>query len=364
MVPLAAILALGFAGVTPAPYLTDLFTELDARLPNGQYRIPSLVSTPSGTLLAIINGREHRRDVTPNIIYLRRSVDDGATWSDAVPLLSDPNNATEYGGAPVVDPTGAITYVHTKYVFGSHGCGGCVQWGTRSVDDGLTWSTPQPLNVSGSPANETYGGALASGVTLKNGAHAGRMMVALRGDCCGQERTSFVIYSDDRGASWRGGQKISLLPQYGGGWTECQVAELQNGSVLLTSRNAFDTTSGQGPRMFARSDDGGVSWAANWSAYDLPDPYCEGSLLSDPKAGTLLFGNPSHAGHRLNFSVHRSADGGRTWPRATVVYAGDAAYSDMAFTRNGSVAVLFERGSGGDPYRWVSFGVLPVPQYQ
>ena len=114
--------------------------------------------------------------------------------------------------------------------------------------------------------------------------------------------------------------------------------------------------------MFARSDDGGVSWAANWSAYDLPDPYCEGSLLSDPKAGTLLFGNPSHAGHRLNFSVHRSADGGRTWPRATVVYPGDAAYSDMAFTRNGSVAVLFERGSGGDPYRWVSFGVLPVPQ--
>ena len=67
-------------------------------------------------------------------------------------------------------------------------------------------------------------------------------------------------------------------------------------------------------------------------------------------------------GHRLNFSVHRSEDGGRTWPRATVVYAGDAAYSDMAFTRNGSVAVLFERGSGGDPYRWVSFGVLPVPQ--
>ena len=80
------VAALAFAPA-PAPFLTDLFTELDARLPNGQYRIPSLVSTPRGTLLAIINGREHRRDVTPNIIHLRRSVDDGATWSDAVPLL-------------------------------------------------------------------------------------------------------------------------------------------------------------------------------------------------------------------------------------------------------------------------------------
>ena len=86
------------------PNLTELFRELDPRLPHGFYRIPSLVSTPRGTLLAIINGRMHRRDVTPNIIYLRRSVDDGATWSEAVPMLSDPNNATEYGGAPIVDP--------------------------------------------------------------------------------------------------------------------------------------------------------------------------------------------------------------------------------------------------------------------
>ena len=55
------------------------------------------------------------------------------------------------------------------------------------------------------------------------------------------------------------------------------------------------------------------------------------------------------------------ATGGRTWPRSTIVYPGDAAYSDMAFTRNGSVAVLFEKGYGGNPYVSVAFGVLPVP---
>ena len=43
------VAALAFAPA-PAPYLTDLFTELDARLPSGQYRIPSLISTPRGTL--------------------------------------------------------------------------------------------------------------------------------------------------------------------------------------------------------------------------------------------------------------------------------------------------------------------------
>ena len=48
-------------------------------------------------------------------------------------------------------------------------------------------------------------------------------------------------------------------------------------------------------------------------------------------------------------------------PASTVVYAGDAAYSDSAFTRNGSVAVFFEKGWGGFPYRSVAFAVVPPP---
>jgi len=356
---IALLLACGAAAVP----LTDLFTQLDARLPHGDYRIPSLIATPKGTLLAFIFGRMHRTDNTPNILYLRRSVDDGATWDEARAILNDPQNGTMFGGAPVVDPTtGAVTFVHTRYVYGVRGCGGCMQWGIRSEDEGLTWSAGQLLNVSG-PPNATYGGALASGIALVGGPHAGRMMVALRGDCCGDKRTSFVVYSDDGGATWHGGQKMSLLPEYGGGWTECEVAELRNGSVLMTSRNFYGGSSGQGPRLFARSDDGGATWAANWSAYDLPDPYCEASLLSSPNRsnGAVLFANPSHKGRRLNMSLHRSDDGGRTWPHSTVVFAGDSAYSDMAYTRNGSVALFFERGGGGNPYVSVAFGVVPVP---
>ena len=60
-------------------------------------------------------------------------------------------------------------------------------------------------------------------------------------------------------------------------------------------------------------------------------------------------------------ALRPSTCGRRTWPASTVVFGGDAAYSDMAFTRNGSVAVLFERGGGGNPYHSVAFGVLPVP---
>ena len=139
------------------------------------------------------------------------------------------------------------------------------------------------------------------------------------------------------------------------------MAELHNGSVLLSSRNFYGRSSGQGPRLFARSDDGGATWAANWSAGEgtstpLPDPYCEASVLGDPGRGVVYFGNPSNARYRANFSVHTSYDGGSSWPESVVVYAGGAAYSDLTFTRNGSVAVLFEK----DNYNSVAFGVVPA----
>ena len=89
---------------SPTPiYQQDLFQELGPPLPypfntSGYYRIPSLLASSNGTLLAFIAGRFHRTDATPNIIYLRRSLDDGNTWLAPQPILSDPHNATEYAG--------------------------------------------------------------------------------------------------------------------------------------------------------------------------------------------------------------------------------------------------------------------------
>ena len=41
------------------PKMLVLFTELDARLPTGYYRGPSLVTTGKGTLLAFVLGAIH-----------------------------------------------------------------------------------------------------------------------------------------------------------------------------------------------------------------------------------------------------------------------------------------------------------------
>ena len=275
--------------------------------------------------------------------------------------------------------------------------------------------------------NRTFGGGLASGIALTTGPHKGRLLAALRHDCgCNDRPASFAVFSDDHGKTWAGG---ALLPEPGesfpgmppgppnqtngalGGWTgacsnrssscacacacacvcsffrlrlrpalplcpadrvaapaECQVAELRNGSVLMTSRNLFDAKSGLHGRMFARSDDGGANWAQIWS--DVNDPqlgltstYCEGSITAVPADGVLYFGNPTDRGRRGNYSIHSSTDGGLVWQSLSDVFGGGAAYSDLSMTRHGDVGFVFERGpSDRDPYAWLTFGkVAGIP---
>lgn len=349
--------ALGHAAAAPVVF-TDLFHQLTGPLPypyntTGFYRIPSMVVTPKGTVIALALGRFHRTDLTPNIVYIRRSLDNGQTWLAPQQILADPRNRTEFSGALLVDP--AADVVHFVYTASDGGRDnhGCIQRMTSTTDEGATWIDSGKLNTTGPFSNSTFGGALAHGVTLQHGPHAGRQVVALRTGCRTPKDGSFVIYSDDKGATWSGGEVMLLLPKFGGGWTEDQVAELKNGSVLMTSRNEYGTSSGQGPRLFARSDDGGASWAANWSFFEseLPGSYCEGSIVTDTE-GAVYYGHAD--GRRVNYTVHKSTDGGRSFPKATVVYPGGSGYSDLALLKNGSLGIFFEK----DGYNTLSFAVI------
>lgn len=98
-----------------------------------------------------------------------------------------------------------------------------------------TWSTPQLLSVTNSPGEHYTGGGLNHGIQLRNGPHKGRLAMARRFDCrpagagTKEYMRSYVLFSDN-GSDWHAGE---LLPE---GWTECQVAEMGNGSLLMTSR--------------------------------------------------------------------------------------------------------------------------------
>ena len=82
---------------------------------------------------------------------------------------------------------------------------------------------------------------------------------------------------------------------------------------------------------------------------NLPEPArCQGSLVSTRNlSSTLFFSHPANPqGARAMMTVRRSDDGGASWPRSLLVFAGGAAYSclsPMPAQFPGRVGLLFER---------------------
>jgi len=112
-------------------------------------------------------------------------------------------------------------------------------------------------------------------------------------------------------------------------------------------KNASDLSNKR--RGFARSDDGGRSWAAVWYVADRQpeiarlQPTCAQALVSDPVGtdGTIYWSHPGDDQHdRSNYTLHSSADGGASWDFVDRVYGMGAGYSDAHVLHNGDQTVL------------------------
>jgi sialidase-1 len=99
------------------------------------YRIPALVASPGGTLLAFCSARKGKGgDWDPIDIVLRRSMDGGKTWTPAKAIVHK-NSLPCDNPMPIVDfQTGEI---HMLYQINYAQC-----YYIKSTDDGLTWSEP------------------------------------------------------------------------------------------------------------------------------------------------------------------------------------------------------------------------------
>ncbi len=314
------------------------------------YRIPTLVRTPAGTVLAIAEGRvDSCHDDGDIDLVLRRSTDDGATWS-GISVVSSGNGRTHGNPAPVVDAaTGRVVLLSTH---NPPQCRtGCqrdphVQW---SEDDGRTWTPPQPLPDLRRPEWDVwYGTGPMHGIQLRHGRHAGRLVVGANWQSARSEPRQFgihLVYSDDGGLTWSIGA-VTTTPGVRDG--EVTVVELRDGSVYALARAGRDGDPAAGTRAFALSEDQGESFTGEIEFLpELAMPDVQGALLRGHEPdGAILFSHPSHREVRRGLAIASSRDELRDIERApvAVIHAGPAAYSDLVALAGNRYAVAYEAG--------------------
>jgi sialidase-1 len=310
------------------------------------YRIPSVIVTTKGTLLAFCEGRkENRRDQSPTDRVLKRSVDGGKTWMPMqVVVKAAPDAAMD--PCPVVDrTTGVIWMVYDYWPQGfkgkeTKGLGpdAVSRWVMHSADDGITWSVPINITQTTKKAHWT-GVAHGPGVGIQT--RSGRLVVPTNQHSDGF--TSMILYSDDHGKTWQLGGEI------GPGMGESQVVELADGSYMMNMRSHR----GRNRRAIATSSDGGKTWSPIRDDPTLIEPgRCQASFLRYTLAtghgkNRLLFSNPASEQSRVNGTVRLSYDEGQTWPVARTLVPGSFAYSCLTVLPDMTIGCLYETDTYG-----------------
>lgn len=314
------------------------------------FRIPAIVITNKGTLLAFAEGRKNGCSDTGNIdLLMKRSADSGKTWSKLFVIWDDGNNVCG-NPAPVVDKMTGVVHLLSTWNLGEDHESEIIAgtsndtrriFALSSTDDGKNWSTPKEITKSVIKENWTwYATGPGHGIQLEYGENKGRLIMACDHiEAESKKYFSHIIYSDDHGMTWQlGGQTIQDQVN------ECTIAELSNGDLMLNMRN-YDRT--HKARKIAISKDGGVTWGAIYPDKNLIEPICQASLLTvkNNKNSTLYFLNPANEDKRERMTLKKSVNNGKSWSVIKVLFAGPSAYSDLTLLGNGNLGCFYEAGN-------------------
>lgn len=329
------------------------------------FRIPAIARTAKGALLAVYDMRYNSpRDLQGHMdIGLSRSTDGGKTWEKPRAIM----DMGEFGGLPqdqngcsdpnilVDQKTGQILV----FALWTHGKPGTHQWQgngsesghditrssqfmvVRSTDDGISWSKPENLTQSlKDPKWYLLAPAPGNGITLSDGT----LVVPTQGRDEKGLPFSNITWSRDRGNTW------TVSSSARSDTTECAVAELSDGSLMLNmrdNRNRKDKSETNG-RAVSVTQDKGKTWSRHASDHGaLPEPVCMASLIAhrlNDGRHVLFFSNPNSKTKRENMTVRVSLDDGKTWPshRQILLDKKGGAYSSLVMVDEETLGILYE----------------------
>ncbi len=363
------------------------------------FRIPSVVATKNGTVIAFCNDRRDTVADEASEVTLSCAIKKpGEDWSEVKTLVGIPGWACGIGSAVYDDITDTVFCTFgrspvTKNEFAKLSeeerkemqkraaeaiAASRVKPGSFilfSNDNGETWEE-RPHSVEHRPfvrfdgEEVMIGGSChgsSHGIRLRHGEHCGRLLCPSRVTV--KEYHSWeglktcshnnAIYSDDHGLTWHACAPVQA------GTGEGTLIELGDGTITYNSRAYYKDQK----RYLAASTDGGETWGdfrcddflieeagigcnASFIRVDLDDLSADDrARLPEGAEDVTVFVNP-RAEYRRNITACVSFNGGRTWSHTKTIWQDEGAYSSLDYSKaDGRFYLLHEKGrTNRDPY--------------
>ncbi|WP_456103636.1 exo-alpha-sialidase [Prevotella sp.] len=356
------------------------------------YRIPALGQDSNGKLYVAVDLRRTGADIGMgnghNDLVMKTSTDNGTTWSENSTTIVSGDKTQDHSsklwtysfGDPsiVVDRNnpqnvlvmcvgGHTSFFASRYEEPQH----VVR--LHSTDGGQTWTkdslTYQIYNLTKhSVAGQTFGLFLTSGKIMqsryiKHGVY-NRLYIAYPTNNTKQNAT-FVIYSDDFGATWKllGGDM--QLPSSGA--DESKVEELPDGSVLVSVRNRSSNTRGYSLFTYTNIAKGEGKWEFQTNAIAMNNAVnaVNGEILivparskADGKKLFVALQSITLSKSRENVGVYfkeltdynsyATAEAlAADWQRGMQVSLVGSCYTGMELLNNGKIGYIYEEDAPG-----------------
>ncbi|XP_053370876.1 sialidase-3-like isoform X1 [Clarias gariepinus] len=336
------------------------------------YRIPALIYIEDGdtqTVLAFAEKRKSQKDVDAKCLVIRRKTqqqDD--QWEDVKEI-----EEASMVGYRTMNPC-PVYEKQTKTVFLFFNCvsenvteqqqindcknAACLCY-VKSTDRGQTWKdfTDLTKSVIGDEIKNwaTFSVGPGHGIQMTNGRLIIPAYAYFIGSscCCRPKSHSFAFYSDDRGDTWKYGNRIS--DESG----ECEMAEITDGFLYCNARrskccNWFNCCF----RVEAWSQNNGIDFSMSTSCLcpcnvKLVETRggCQGSVVSFKHGDKtwLLYSHPTDSSKRkdLGVYVNTSPSSSSGWNKPHIINSGVSGYSDLTQISDTEdvFACLLERGN-------------------
>jgi sialidase-1 len=299
------------------------------------YRIPAIITASNGDLIAAIDERvpscaDLRGSKDINIV-IRRSHDNGKTWSEIETVVDYPDGQSASDPSFILDETTNALFMFFNFMDLNTEKDVYYFRFTKSLDNGKTWSTSEDITAQTSKADWHHDFKfITSGRGIQTS--SGKLLHTI----VNLEKGLHVFGSDDHGESWFL-IDTPILPA-----DESKIVELADGTWMINSR-----VQGAGLRYIHSSIDEGKSWVTAPDS-SLIDPACNASIIryssiiEGADKNRLLFSNARSSNSRENMTISLSYDEGKSWPVQKTIYAGSAAYSSLSVLPNGEIVLFFE----------------------